>query len=72
MFNLQVYLFSVVTAVHFQGGSAVPDEKYKKGMQIRKSVLGEDHVNRARTYESAYPFYIFRQALLTLPESGLP
>ena len=25
----------------------MPDEKYKKGLQIRKSVLGEDHVERA-------------------------
>ena len=25
----------------------MPDGKYKKGMQVRKSVLGEDHVQRA-------------------------
>ena len=30
------------------------DEKYKKGMQIRKSVLGEDHVNRAKANKSEF------------------
>ena len=30
------------------------DEKYEKGMQIRKSVLGEDHVNRAETNKSDF------------------
>ena len=30
------------------------DEKYKKGMQIRKSVLGEDHVNRAEANKSEF------------------
>jgi 4-carboxymuconolactone decarboxylase len=32
----------------------VPDEKYKKGMQVRKSVLGEDHVNLAETNKSDF------------------
>jgi 4-carboxymuconolactone decarboxylase len=30
------------------------DEKYRKGMQIRKSVLGEDHVNRAEANKSEF------------------
>jgi len=30
----------------------MPDETYEKGMQIRKSVLGEDHVNRAEANKS--------------------
>ena len=30
------------------------DEKYKKGMQIRKSVLGEDHVNRAEANKTEF------------------
>ena len=29
-------------------------EKYEKGMQIRKSVLGEDHVNRAEANKSDF------------------
>ena len=32
----------------------MPDEKYKKGMQIRKSVLGEEHVNRAEANKSEF------------------
>jgi 4-carboxymuconolactone decarboxylase len=32
----------------------VPDEKYKKGMQIRKSVLGETHVERAEANKSEF------------------
>jgi 4-carboxymuconolactone decarboxylase len=32
----------------------VPDEKYEKGMQIRKSVLGEDHVARAEANKSDF------------------
>ena len=32
----------------------MPDEKYKKGMQVRKSVLGEDHVNRAEANKSEF------------------
>ena len=32
----------------------MPGEKYKKGMQIRKSVLGEDHVNRAEANKSEF------------------
>jgi 4-carboxymuconolactone decarboxylase len=32
----------------------VPDEKYKTGMQIRKFVLGEDHVNRAEANKSEF------------------
>jgi len=32
----------------------VPDEKYKKGMQIRKAVLGEDHVKRAEANKSEF------------------
>jgi len=32
----------------------MPDEKYEKGMQIRKSVLGEDHVNRAEANKSEF------------------
>ena len=32
----------------------MPDEKYKRGMQIRKSVLGEDHVNRAEANKSDF------------------
>jgi len=32
----------------------VPDEKYKTGMQIRKSVLGEDHVRRAEANKSDF------------------
>jgi len=32
----------------------VPDEKYEKGMQIRKSVLGEDHVRRAESNKSDF------------------
>ena len=30
------------------------DEKYDKGMQIRKSVLGEDHVNRAEANKTEF------------------
>ena len=30
------------------------EEKYKKGLQIRKSVLGEDHVNRAEAKKSEF------------------
>ncbi len=30
----------------------MPDEKYRKGMQIRKSVLGEAHVKRAEANKS--------------------
>jgi hypothetical protein len=33
----------------------VPDDKYKKGMQIRKSVLGEDHVKRAEANKFELP-----------------
>jgi len=32
----------------------VPDEKYKTGMQVRKSVLGEDHVRRAEANKSDF------------------
>ena len=32
----------------------MPDEMYKKGMQIRKSVLGEDHVKRAEANKSDF------------------
>jgi 4-carboxymuconolactone decarboxylase len=32
----------------------VSDEKYEKGMQIRRSVLGEDHVNRAEAHKSDF------------------
>ena len=32
----------------------MPDEKYENGMQIRKSVLGEDHVNRAEANKSEF------------------
>jgi 4-carboxymuconolactone decarboxylase len=32
----------------------VPDEKYKKGMQIRKSVLGQTHVERAEANKSEF------------------
>jgi 4-carboxymuconolactone decarboxylase len=32
----------------------VPEDKYEKGMQIRKSVLGEDHVNRAEANKSEF------------------
>ena len=32
----------------------MPDEMYKKGMQIRKSVLGEDHVERAEANKSDF------------------
>ena len=32
----------------------MPDEKYEKGMQIRKAVLGEDHVNRAEANKSEF------------------
>jgi 4-carboxymuconolactone decarboxylase len=32
----------------------LPGEKYEKGMQIRKSVLGEDHVNRAEANKSEF------------------
>jgi 4-carboxymuconolactone decarboxylase len=32
----------------------VPDEKYEKGMQIRKSVLGEDHVELAEANKSDF------------------
>jgi len=32
----------------------VPHEKYEKGMQIRKSVLGEDYVNRAEANKSDF------------------
>ncbi len=41
VFSLQVNCF------FFLKGSAVSDEKYENGMQIRRSVLGDDHVNRA-------------------------
>ena len=32
----------------------MPDEKYEKGMQIRKSVLGEDHVSRAEANKTDF------------------
>lgn len=32
----------------------MPDDIYKKGMQIRKSVLGEDHVERAEASKSDF------------------
>jgi 4-carboxymuconolactone decarboxylase len=32
----------------------VPDEKYEKGMQIRKSVLGKTHVERAEANKSEF------------------
>ena len=32
----------------------MPEEKYRKGMQIRKSVLGEEHVNRAEANKSDF------------------
>ena len=32
----------------------MPDEMYKKGMQIRKSVLGEEHVERAEANKSDF------------------
>ena len=32
----------------------MPHEKYEKGMQIRKSVLGEDYVKRAETNKSDF------------------
>ena len=32
----------------------MPHEKYEKGMQIRKSVLGEDHVKRAEANKSEF------------------
>jgi len=32
----------------------VPDEKYEKGMQVRKSVLGEDYVNRAEANKTDF------------------
>jgi 4-carboxymuconolactone decarboxylase len=32
----------------------VSDEKYEKGMEIRRSVLGEDHVNRAEANKSDF------------------
>jgi len=32
----------------------VPHEKYEKGMQIRKSVLGKDYVNRAEANKSDF------------------
>ena len=32
----------------------MPHEKYEKGMQIRKSVLGEDYVNRAEANKSDF------------------
>jgi 4-carboxymuconolactone decarboxylase len=32
----------------------VPHEKYEKGMQIRKSVLGEDYVKRAEANKSEF------------------
>ena len=32
----------------------MPDEKYEKGMQIRKSVLGEAHVERAEANKSEF------------------
>jgi len=32
----------------------VPHEKYEKGMQIRKSVLGEDYVKRAEANKSDF------------------
>jgi 4-carboxymuconolactone decarboxylase len=51
MFSLQVSLY---TAYISWRGSAVPDEKYKKGMQIRKSVLGEDHVERAEANKTDF------------------
>ena len=32
----------------------MPDEKYEKGMQIRKTVLGEAHVERAEANKSEF------------------
>ncbi|MEE4600730.1 MAG: 4-carboxymuconolactone decarboxylase [Desulfobacteraceae bacterium] len=32
----------------------MPDEKYEKGMQIRKSVLGKTHVERAEANKSEF------------------
>jgi 4-carboxymuconolactone decarboxylase len=32
----------------------VPDEKYEKGMKIRRSVLGEDYVKRAEANKSEF------------------
>lgn len=32
----------------------MPDEKYDKGMQVRKSVLGEDHVGRAEANKTDF------------------
>ena len=32
----------------------MPDKKYEKGMQIRRSVLGDDHVNRAEANKSEF------------------
>ena len=32
----------------------MPDEKYDYGMQIRRSVLGDDHVNRAEAAKSDF------------------
>ena len=32
----------------------MPDEKYEKGMQIRKSVLGEDYVKRTQANKSEF------------------
>ena len=32
----------------------MPDEKYEKGMKLRRSVLGEDHVNRAEANKSEF------------------
>ena len=32
----------------------MPEEKYRKGMQIRKSVLGEAHVERAEANKSEF------------------
>ena len=32
----------------------MPDEKYKKGMRIRKSVLGKDHVGRAEANKTDF------------------
>ncbi len=32
----------------------MPDKKYKNGIQIRRSVLGDDHVNRAEAAKSDF------------------
>ena len=44
----------IVQFALYNKDDTIPDEKYEKGMQIRKSVLGEDYVKRAEANKSEF------------------